>query len=154
MKYKTLDEYNHEPENMDGWFRNDGVGTPKADLVPYVDLFYGGNTAGPHYRADVPTQKVIWYRDAAPAVSHWRPAVHPDSLSALDVQHGGSHYKDMDVQPWEAMEAWLTEDEYRGYHKGVAIAYLARERSKGGLEDIEKAIHHLQRLVEVAKDDA
>jgi hypothetical protein len=46
------------------------------------------------------------------------------------------------------MEAWLTPEEYRGYHKAVAIAYLARERQKGGDEDIKKAIHHLQRLVE------
>ena len=69
--------------------------------------------------------------------------------SALDTQVGGSHYKDMAIQPWQAMEAWLTADEYRGYHKGVATAYLARERDKGGLDDIKKAIHHLQRLVEI-----
>jgi len=69
--------------------------------------------------------------------------------TALAMQVGGSHYKDMEVQPWQAMEAWLTPEEYRGYHKGVAIAYLAREQQKGGLDDIKKAIHHLQRLVEV-----
>jgi hypothetical protein len=69
--------------------------------------------------------------------------------STLSMQVGGSHYKDMAVQPWQAMEAWLTPEEYRGYHKGVAIAYLAREQQKGGLDDIKKAIHHLQRLVEV-----
>ena len=77
---------------------------------------------------------------------NWR-----ETVSALDGQVGGSHYKDMEVQPWQAMEAWLTPEEYRGYHKGVAIAYLARERQKGGLQDIEKAIHHLQRLVEVER---
>lgn len=74
---------------------------------------------------------------------NWR-----EPVSALDGQVGGSHYKDMQVQPWQAMEAWLTPEEYRGYHKGVAIGYLAREQQKGGLQDIEKAIHHLQRLVE------
>ena len=75
-----------------------------------------------------------------------------EPASALDGQIGGSHYKDMEVQPWQAMEAWLTPEEYRGYHKGVAIAYLAREQQKGGLQDIEKAIHHLQRLVEIERD--
>lgn len=75
---------------------------------------------------------------------NWR-----EPVTALDGQVGGSHYKDMGVQPWEAMEAWLTPEEYRGYHKGVAIGYLAREQQKGGLQDIEKAIHHLQRLVEI-----
>lgn len=76
-----------------------------------------------------------------------------EARSALSIQVGGSHYKDMAVQPWQAMEAWLTAEEYRGYHKGVAIAYLARERDKGGMEDIKKAIHHLQRLVEMVQDD-
>jgi hypothetical protein len=75
---------------------------------------------------------------------NWR-----EPVSTLDAQVGGSHYKDMEVQPWQAMEAWLTPEEYRGYHKGVAIGYLARERQKGGLQDIEKAIHHLHRLVEI-----
>jgi hypothetical protein len=77
---------------------------------------------------------------------NWR-----EEVNALDGQIGGSHYKDMQVQPWQAMEAWLTPEEYRGYHKGVAIGYLARERQKGGLQDIEKAIHHLQRLVEIER---
>jgi hypothetical protein len=78
---------------------------------------------------------------------NWR-----EPVSALSGQVGGSHYRDMQVQPWQAMEAWLTPEEYRGYHKGVAIGYLARERQKGGLQDIEKAIHHLQRLVEVERE--
>jgi len=75
---------------------------------------------------------------------NWR-----EEVSALDGQVGGSHYKDMEVQPWQAMEAWLTPEEYRGYHKGVAISYLAREQSKGGMQDIQKAVHHLQRLIEM-----
>jgi len=71
-----------------------------------------------------------------------------DKPSTKDKQVGGSHYKDMAIQPWEAMEAWLTPEEYRGYHKGVAIGYLARERQKGGDQDVAKAVHHLQRLLE------
>lgn len=67
----------------------------------------------------------------------------------LAVQHGGDHYSKLVVQPWEALNAWLTPDEHRGYHKGVAIGYIARERDKGGLDDLRKAVHHLQRLLEV-----
>ena len=71
-------------------------------------------------------------------------------MSASDTQVGGNHYKDMgDYQPWDVLKHWLTPEEYRGYQKGVAIAYLARERSKGGAQDIAKAAHHLQKLVEV-----
>ena len=68
---------------------------------------------------------------------------------ASDTQVGGNHYHAMgDFQPWDVLAHWLTPEEYRGYQKGVAIAYLAREKAKGGDQDIKKAIHHLQRLVE------
>lgn len=71
---------------------------------------------------------------------------------ASDTQVGGDHYKTMgDFQPWDVLKHWLTPEEYRGYQKGVAIAYLARERQKGGDQDIQKAAHHLQKLVEVLR---
>jgi len=88
---------------------------------------------------------------------NWREevSVHTNKTpSALDNQVGGAHYKDMPVQPWQAMEAWLTPEEYRGHHKGTAIGYIARERSKGGMQDIEKAVHHLQRLIEMQGEDS
>lgn len=63
-----------------------------------------------------------------------------------DYQVGGNHYTNMDVQPWEALKAWLTPEEYRGFHKGVIIAYLAREHGKGGDQDLQKAFHHFAEL--------
>jgi len=70
--------------------------------------------------------------------------------SVLDTQEGGDHYKKLgDYQPWEVLKAWLTPEEFRGYMKGTAIAYLARERDKGGMLDIKKATHTLQGLVEL-----
>ena len=70
-------------------------------------------------------------------------------MSARENQVGGSHYSSMKVQPWDALDAWMTPEELRGYHKGVVIAYLAREKQKGGDQDIRKAAHHLQKLVEL-----
>ena len=53
-------------------------------------------------------------------------------MSADTKQHGGSHYKDTphEHQPWNVLQSWLTPEEYRGWQKGVAIVYLARERLK------------------------
>ena len=65
-----------------------------------------------------------------------------------NIQVGGNHYVKMKIQPWEAMRAWLTPEEYRGYHKGVVIAYLAREADKGKDLDIGKSSHHLLELVD------
>lgn len=68
---------------------------------------------------------------------------------ASESQVGGTHYvKHGAYQPWEVLRRWLTEDEFRGFMKGTAIVYLARERDKGGDMDIEKALHTLQGLVE------
>lgn len=70
--------------------------------------------------------------------------------SALDVQEGGHHYKTMGAyQPWEVLRHWLTPEEFKGYMKGTAVAYLAREMQKGGMLDIRKAAHTLQGLVEI-----
>ena len=72
------------------------------------------------------------------------------TVSALDVQEGGDHYKKLGAyQPWEVLRRWLTPEEFRGYMKGTAIAYLAREQDKGGMLDIRKADHTLQGLVEL-----
>ena len=73
-----------------------------------------------------------------------------EAMSALDVQEGGDHYKKLGAyQPWEVLRRWLTPEEFRGYMKGTAIAYLAREQDKGGMLDIRKAGHTLQGLVEL-----
>lgn len=69
-------------------------------------------------------------------------------MSANDRQVGGEHYKNMAVQPWDALKAWLTPDEFRGFMKGTVIVYLAREREKGGNVDIGKAYHTLEKLLE------
>lgn len=60
-------------------------------------------------------------------------------------QVGGSHYKDMKIQPWDAMEAWLTPDEFRGFLKGNIIKYMARSKS---VTDQQKAAHYQQKLDE------
>jgi hypothetical protein len=65
-------------------------------------------------------------------------------------QEGGNHYAQLPehAQPWNVLKHWLTPEEYRGWQKGNAIVYLARERQKGGDTDISKAKHHLERLIE------
>ena len=77
-------------------------------------------------------------------MSQFNPTIPSDQQ-----QVSGRHYLDMQIQPWAAMEAWMTPEELRGYHKATAIAYLARERQKGGDDDIRKASHHLVKLCEL-----
>jgi hypothetical protein len=80
------------------------------------------------------------------------PAPHQTHLAGT-TQIGGTHYVDMEIQPWEAMEAWMTPDEFRGFLKGNVLKYLARERKKGRHDDLRKAHHYLTKLIEMGDSD-
>jgi Protein of unknwon function (DUF3310) len=68
-------------------------------------------------------------------------------------QVGGDHYKTVAIQPWTAMESWMSPEEFRGFLKGNAIKYLARANNKGGAVDLKKAHHYLEKLLEVVGDE-
>lgn len=72
------------------------------------------------------------------------------SLNNL-IQVGGDHYKTLNIQPWEAMEAWMSPVEFKGYLCGNVIKYVARHHKKGGLQDLEKAQHYLSKLIEKSR---
>jgi hypothetical protein len=67
----------------------------------------------------------------------------PSFMNPLDVQIGGTHYKDMAIQPIEFIHA-----NKLGFCEGNAIKYICRYKDKGGVQDLEKAIHYLQLLIE------
>jgi len=62
---------------------------------------------------------------------------------ASDKQVGGSHYATMPIQPSEFIYVnglnWL---------QGNAIKYVCRHARKGGAEDLEKAKHYIDLLME------
>ena len=65
-----------------------------------------------------------------------------------DVQVGGDHYKKHKIQPWDAIHDWNL-----GFFTGNAVKYIARHKDKGGLEDIKKARHYLDKLISMNGDD-
>ncbi len=63
-------------------------------------------------------------------------------------QVGGTHYSEMKIQPFDFFDTQPLADQV-AYHKFTAIAYLMRAGRKGdALEDIKKAIHHLEKIVD------
>ena len=70
-------------------------------------------------------------------------------MKADEMQVGGTHYKDMAVQPWEVMQHVLTHDEFVGFLKGNVIKYSMRQGKKEGTDDAAKALHYLAKLQEV-----
>ena len=71
-----------------------------------------------------------------------------NGTTADDIQAGGSHYKDMGVQPWTVMEALLTREEFIGYLKGNLIKYGMRQGKKDS-PDAEKWHHYNMKLKEI-----
>jgi hypothetical protein len=69
--------------------------------------------------------------------------------NANEYQIGGSHYKDMAVQPWDVMQSVLTHEEFVGFLKGNVIKYSMRQGKKEGTDDGAKALHYLAKLREV-----
>ena len=66
-----------------------------------------------------------------------------DGEAVWDKQHGGSHYQKYKIQP----SKFVVENELL-YPEGCAIKYIIRHRDKNGKEDILKAIHFLEMILE------
>ena len=60
-----------------------------------------------------------------------------------DKQIGGSHYQNFKIQP----SKFVVENELL-FPEGCAIKYICRHRLKGKREDILKAIHFLEMILE------
>lgn len=114
------------PNNIDG---------PCPHVAP------GGETCGycKSQREEI-ARKLAAELDAKAAAS---PYHAPASASAFDAQVGGDHYRKLAIQPAEYA---IRND--LGWAEGTAIAYLSRWRDKGGLEDLHKARHVIDMLIE------
>ena len=65
-------------------------------------------------------------------------------MSALNTQVGGSHYKNMTIQPVE-----FIEKNNLGFCVGNIIKYVCRYKDKNGIEDLKKARHYIDLLIEI-----
>ena len=64
-------------------------------------------------------------------------------MSAYKKQIGGSHYKTMKIQPSQ-----FINDNKLLFAEGNAIKYICRHAHKGGREDLKKAIHYIEMIIE------
>lgn len=64
--------------------------------------------------------------------------------SANAVQVGGGHYQTKAIQPWD----YIVSNRL-GYLEGNVVKYVSRWQDKGGRQDLEKARHYLDKLLEV-----
>lgn len=78
----------------------------------------------------------------------------PPHAAASDKQVAGTRYKDMGVEPWDVVDTWPIEQRIGAYRHG-ALKYLMRMGSKDeSAQEIAKAIHYMEKLLEVLKAGA
>ncbi|QDP53347.1 MAG: hypothetical protein Unbinned6805contig1000_9 [Prokaryotic dsDNA virus sp.] len=72
----------------------------------------------------------------------WEERVR-DSSPPSSMQVGGDHYKKMKIQPIEFALA-------NSFNAGqtLALRYISRYKYKNGVEDLKKAIHSIELLIE------
>lgn len=149
-----------------------GIGVTAGQKVPRCPYWYEGlglsqsvrcdAMAGHHgdHQADIGDGLTFrWTRD----VAKWRdptvgadpkPAGHDhafdEACTAACTQVGGDHYVKRAIGPWDI---WA---EYgMNAFEGAVLKYLLRWRDKNGVEDLKKARHTLDKLIEIeeAKGD-
>lgn len=64
-------------------------------------------------------------------------------MTSMNEQIGGDHYTAMAIQPIEYIVANKMD-----FLSGNVIKYITRHGSKGGAEDVRKAMHYCQMILE------
>lgn len=67
---------------------------------------------------------------------------------ATEVQVGGSHYKDMPIQPVEYIHA-----NGLSFLEGNVVKYISRHKTKNGRADVEKARHYCDLILQLEYSD-
>ena len=67
-------------------------------------------------------------------------------MRSFKKQVGGSHYKKYKIQPVE----FIIKNNI-GFVEGNIIKYILRFKEKGGVQDLEKAKHYIELLIDSSK---
>jgi len=65
------------------------------------------------------------------------------NMKASDIQIGGDHYASLKIQPTEFIHANGVP-----FIEGNVIKYVMRHRQKNGIEDLKKARHYIDLLIQ------
>ena len=73
--------------------------------------------------------------------------MNPTPANARQV--GGDHYASKTIQPWD----YITSNNLP-FLEGNIVKYITRWRDKGGVQDLHKARHYLDKLLEIEQAKA
>jgi hypothetical protein len=70
-----------------------------------------------------------------------------EDIPVQSTQIGGSHYQRA-IQPWDIIYEWELD-----YWEGNVVKYILRWKHKDGVQDLKKAKHYLEYLIERELND-
>lgn len=70
-------------------------------------------------------------------------------MDSLDTQIGGNHYKNFKIQP-----IVFIQQNGIGFIEGNVIKYVCRYKNKNGVEDLLKARHYLDILIDLQRQQS
>lgn len=136
--------------DADGWIpHTPGDPCPCDNLDQLIDLKLRGGWVTKDYPAD----KVRWTDlNTVYDIFAWRPhkpAPETPKETALSSQIGGDHYKSCAIQPIEFITA-----NNLGFCEGNIVKYVTRHASKNGKQDLLKAKHYIDLLIQLKYPEA
>jgi len=96
----------------------------------------------------IPIDRVIWAE-----FKLYKPEGYSTPEGITYKQVGGDHYRNKAIQPWAYMEANYPKEQFIGFLRGNIHKYLDRYKDKNGVEDLQKAMHYLEKLIEIESED-
>ena len=76
-------------------------------------------------------------------IMKWKKKYGGNMTEVYKKQIGGAHYKSMKIQP-----AQFINENNLPFAEGNAIKYICRHRHKGEVQDLEKAKHYIDMIIE------
>lgn len=93
---------------------------------------------------DRDVQETPWF-DAVE--SECKDGFCPMPQPKVEMVHHPDHYNVGNIECIDAIESALSPDQFAGFCRGNAMKYIWRCDSKGGNEDLKKALWYLERLI-------
>jgi hypothetical protein len=107
---------------------------------------------GTSLNVSIPIKNVIWAEFRLYKEADVVKVLHIDTESITttrDKQIGGDHYRKLAIEPIDYAEANYPKEQFIGFLRVSIEKYLARYKDKNGIEDLQKAMDYLERLIEV-----
>lgn len=127
----------------------DGEYTNEEDMLKHLDELndkHGRNKEWERYVAEANLKDAL--EDRMDVIGqNGNDGLHYDE-SQYPNEKCPDHYN-LPIQPWEYMESMMSSEAFIGYLQGNVIKYVSRFQEKGGVADIDKAIHYLQKMRQV-----